>query len=178
MRKKRPAVFFDRDGVLNEDTGYVFEVNALKWIDGAREAVKAANDAGYLVFVVTNQSGVARGLYEETQVEALHRWMAAELTKVGARVDAFEYCPYHPNAVVERYRRSSYRRKPAPGMINDLVARFAVDIDRSILIGDKSTDLEAASAAGIQSYLYTSGNLAQFLIPLLENGEDQAEPGH
>lgn len=104
--------------------------------------------------------------------------MAAELAKVGARVDAFEYCPYHPNAVIERYRRPSYRRKPAPGMINDLVARFAVDIDRSILIGDKPTDLEAASAAGVQSYLYTSGNLVQFLMPLLESGEDQVELGH
>ena len=73
---KRPAVFFDRDGVLNEDSGYVFEASKLRWIDGAREAVKAANDAGYVVFVITNQSGAARGLYEECHIEALHKWMA------------------------------------------------------------------------------------------------------
>ena len=78
---RRPAVFFDRDGVLNEDSGYVFEISKLRWIDGAREAVKAANDAECFVFVVTNQSGVARGLYEETHIEALHRWMADDLAK-------------------------------------------------------------------------------------------------
>jgi D-glycero-D-manno-heptose 1,7-bisphosphate phosphatase len=164
---KRPAVFFDRDGVLNEDSGYVFEISKLRWIDGAREAVKIANDARYFVFVVTNQSGVARGLYEETHVEALHKWMADDLASIGAHIDAFEYCPYHPDAAIERYRQISLRRKPAPGMINDLLARFSVDVGRSILIGDKSTDLEAARAAGIHGCLYSSGNLAQFLRPLL-----------
>src|SRR2546428_4774390 len=86
--RKRPAVFFDRDGVLNEDSGYVFEISKLRWIDGAREAVKIANDAGYFVFVVTNQSGVARGLYQESEVEALHNWMADDLASVGAHIDA------------------------------------------------------------------------------------------
>src|SRR5262245_25580738 len=146
-KMKRPAIFFDRDGVLNEDSGYVFEISQLKWIDGAREAVKFANGAGYLVFVVSNQSGVARGYYEEAHVEALHRWMEEELAKIGAHIDAFEYCPYHPEAVVERYRLVSPRRKPAPGMITELLERFPVDVGRSILIGDKPTDLEAAQAA-------------------------------
>lgn len=165
---KRPAVFFDRDGVLNEDSGYVFEISKLRWLDGAREAIKAANDAGYFVFVVTNQSGVARGLYKETHVEALHRRMTDDLAKIGAHIDAFEYCPYHPDAMIERYRQVSLRRKPAPGMINDLLERFPVDISRSILIGDKPSDLEAARAAGIQAWLYSSGNLAEFLEPLLD----------
>lgn len=163
----RPAIFFDRDGVLNEDSGYVFEISKLSWIDGAREAVKAANDAGYFVFVITNQSGVARGMYDETQVEALHKWMADDLAKIGAHVDAFEYCPYHPEAVTERYRRVSYRRKPAPGMIIDLLQRFPVDLTRSILVGDKPTDLEAARAAGVKGYLFSGGHLAQFLKTLL-----------
>jgi D-glycero-D-manno-heptose 1,7-bisphosphate phosphatase len=167
MQRKRPAVFFDRDGVLNEDSGYVFEIDKLRWIDGAREAVKAANDAGYFVFVITNQSGVAKGLYEEAHVDALHKWMADDLAKIGAYIDAFEYCPYHPEAVIERYRQISLRRKPAPGMINDLLERFPVDVGRSILIGDKPTDIEAARAAGIQGCLYSSGNLSQFLRPLL-----------
>jgi D-glycero-D-manno-heptose 1,7-bisphosphate phosphatase len=164
---KRPAVFFDRDGVLNEDTGYVFEIAKLTWVQGAREAVKAVNDAGYFAFVVTNQSGVARGLYQESHVEALHHYMADELAKIGAHVDAFEYCPFHPDASIERYRRASYRRKPAPGMINDLLQRFPVDVGRSILIGDKVTDLEAARAAGVQGYLYSTGDLADFVCPLL-----------
>jgi D-glycero-D-manno-heptose 1,7-bisphosphate phosphatase len=167
MEMKRPAVFFDRDGVLNEDRGYVFEINKLRWMDGAREAVKAANDADCFVFVITNQSGIARGLYEESHVEALHKWMRDDLSKIGAHIDAFEYCPFHPDALIERYRQVSYRRKPAPGMINDLLARFPVDVNRSILVGDKPTDLEAAQAAGIQGYLYSSGDLAQFLKPFL-----------
>ena len=157
---KRPAIFFDRDGVLNEDDGYVYETTKLKWIDGAREAVKAANDAGYLVFVVTNQSGVARGFFEEQHVQALHAWMAADLARIGARI---EYCPYHPDAVIERYRKASPRRKPAPGMITDLIERFPVDLSRSILIGDKTSDLEAARAAGIQGILFSGGNLAQLV---------------
>jgi D-glycero-D-manno-heptose 1,7-bisphosphate phosphatase len=171
---KRPAVFFDRDGVLNEDRGYVFEISKLRWIDGAREAVKAANDADCFVFVVTNQSGVARGLYEESHVETLHRWMADDLAKIGAHIDAFEYCPFHPDALIERYRQASHRRKPAPGMIKDLLERFPVDISRSILIGDKPTDLEAARAAGVRGYLYSSGHLAQFLKPLLPLNKSKA----
>src|SRR5215475_11375174 len=151
---KKPAVFFDRDGVLNEDTGYLFKSEALRWIEGAREAVKAVNDAEFLAFVVTNQSGVARGLYEEEHVLALHQWMADELTKVGARIDAFEYCPYHPEGEVDHYRRASNRRKPAPGMIIDLIDRFQVDRERSMLIGDKPSDLEAARAAGIAGHLF------------------------
>ena len=168
---KKPAVFFDRDGVLNEDNGYVFEISQLKWIDGAREAIKVANRAGYFVFVVTNQSGIARGFYEETHVEALHRWMEDDLAKIDAHIDAFEYCPYHPEAVVERYRQVSPRRKPAPGMIHDLLERFPVDVSRSILIGDKPTDLEAAQAAGIKGYLFRGHDLVHFLRSILALNE-------
>ncbi|MET4346998.1 D-glycero-D-manno-heptose 1,7-bisphosphate phosphatase [Bradyrhizobium sp. RT9b] len=163
----RPAVFFDRDGVLNEDSGYVFEIGKLKWIDGAAKAVKAVNDAGYFAFIVTNQSGVARGLYDESHVAALHNWMAGELVKLGAYIDAFEYCPYHPEAVVEQYRQTSPRRKPAPGMITDLLERYPVDVSRSLLIGDKSSDLEAAAAAGVRGFLFQGGNLETFVRELL-----------
>jgi D-glycero-D-manno-heptose 1,7-bisphosphate phosphatase len=170
---KRPAVFFDRDGVLNEDNGYVFEISKLRWINGARQAVKAANDAECFVFVITNQSGVARGLYKESDIEALHKWMTDDLAAIGAHIDAFEYCPYHPEAIIEQYRQASRRRKPAPGMINDLLERFPVDVSRSILVGDKPTDLEAAQAAGVQGYLYSSGDLAQFLKPLLPQNKNK-----
>jgi len=164
---KRAAVFLDRDGVLNEDTGYVVDPHKLKWIEGAREAVKAINEAGYFAFVVTNQSGVARGLYEESDVQALHTWMADDLATIGARIDDFEYCPDHPEAVVERYRRVNSRRKPGPGMINDLVARHNVDVGGSILIGDRDIDVEAARAAGIKGYLFPGGNLLTFVRSIL-----------
>jgi D-glycero-D-manno-heptose 1,7-bisphosphate phosphatase len=160
---RRPAVFFDRDGVLNHDSGYTFETHKLKWIDGAREAVKAVNDAGCFAFVVTNQSGVARGLYEESHVQRLHRWMADEMAAIGAHIDAFEYCPDHPDGTIERYRRVSPRRKPAPGMITDLFGRFHVDADHSVLIGDKASDLEAAHAAGLKGHLFSGGSLEAFV---------------
>jgi D,D-heptose 1,7-bisphosphate phosphatase len=160
---RRPAVFFDRDGVLNHDTGYTFEAGKLQWIEGAREAVKAVNDAGYFAFVVTNQSGVARGFYEESHVHALHRWMADEMATIGAHIDAFEYCPDHPDGTLERYSRVSIRRKPGPGMITDLLGRFSVNPDDSILIGDKPSDLEAARAAGLQGHLFSGGNLEAFV---------------
>jgi D,D-heptose 1,7-bisphosphate phosphatase len=160
---RRPAVFFDRDGVLNHDSGYTFEASKLQWIDGAREAVKAANDAGYFAFVVTNQSGVARGLYQESHVQALHRWMADDMATIGAHIDAFEYCPDHPDGTIERYRRASDRRKPAPGMITDLLSRFPVNANDSFLIGDKPSDLEAAGAAGLKGHFFSGGNLEAFL---------------
>jgi len=160
---RRPAVFFDRDGVLNHDSGYTFEAGKLQWIEGAREAVKAVNDAGCFAFVVTNQSGVARGFYEESHVHALHRWMADEMAAIGAHIDAFEYCPDHPDGTVERYRRVNDRRKPGAGMITDLLARFPVNADKSLLVGDNPSDLEAARAAGLQGHLFSGGNLEAFV---------------
>jgi D-glycero-D-manno-heptose 1,7-bisphosphate phosphatase len=102
--------------------------------------------------------------------------MGDDLASIGAYVDAFEYCPFHPEATIESYRQVSPRRKPAPGMINELVERFPVDVSRSILIGDKPTDLEAAQAAGIKGYLFSGKNLTHFLksilAPLNENMRD------
>ncbi|TPQ35500.1 D,D-heptose 1,7-bisphosphate phosphatase [Bradyrhizobium guangdongense] len=166
----RPAVFFDRDGVLNRDVGFLFEASKFEWMDGAREAVRLVNEAGYFAFVVTNQSGVARGFYEESDVQALHRWMADELDAVGAHIDAFEYCPDHPEAPIARYRRDTDRRKPGPGMITDLMKRFPVAADRSFLIGDQERDLEAARAAGIRALLFRDGNLATFVREALKLG--------
>jgi D-glycero-D-manno-heptose 1,7-bisphosphate phosphatase len=166
----RPAIFFDRDGVLNVDSDYLFEIDKFVWIDGAIEAVKAVNDAGYFAFVITNQSGVARGFYEETDVQILHDWMANQLAARGARIDSFEYCPFHPDGLVERYRRVSDRRKPQPGMITDLLKKFPVDASRSFVVGDRPSDIEAARAAGLPGYLFAGGNLRDFILPLLANG--------
>lgn len=165
----RPAVFFDRDGVLNEDIGYLYERAKFRWMSGAREAVKAVNDAQYLAFVVTNQSGVARGLYKEADVRALHSWMAEELSEIGAHIDAFEYCPHHPDAIVKLYRTSCTCRKPGPGMITNIMERFQVDPIRSFLIGDKLTDVEAATRAGIRSYLFEGPDLEHFVKSRLHN---------
>ncbi|MBW7974503.1 HAD family hydrolase [Bradyrhizobium sp. BR 10289] len=163
----RPAVFFDRDGVLNEDDGYVFEPNALRWVSGAREAVRAVNDAGYFAFVVTNQSGVARGFYEERDVLTLHDWMASDLASVGARIDAFDYCPHHPNGLIAKYSVACTCRKPQPGMIKRLLERFHANASCSFMVGDKQSDLDAARAAGVAGYLFDGSNLEAFIAPLL-----------
>lgn len=164
---RRPAVFFDRDGVLNEDDGYVFDPDKIRWVAGAQQAVKAVNDAGYFAFVVTNQSGVARGFYEEKHVRNLHEWMSRELAIAGAHIDAFEFCPHHPEALIERYRVHCNCRKPQPGMISALFERYSVDIDASFMIGDQQSDLVAAQAAGIAAYLFNGSNLHTFVAPLL-----------
>ncbi|HJR55980.1 MAG TPA: HAD-IIIA family hydrolase [Rhizomicrobium sp.] len=169
MRRRvtRPAVFFDRDGVLNEEINYLHRAEDVRWMPGAREAVRAANDAGCFVFVVTNQAGVAKGRYPESAVTVLHDWMARELAAVGAHVDAFEYCPHHVDGVVAAYARPCRRRKPEPGMIEDLLRDWPVDKAASLLVGDKDSDIEAAQAAGIPGHLYDGGNLQALVTKFL-----------
>ena len=164
MSTPRPALFLDRDGVLNEDPGYVHRWEDFRWIPGAREAVAAFNQAGWWVFVVTNQSGVGRGYYAEDDVIALHAKMAESLAEVEARIDAFYYCPHHPDAQVELYRHPDPPdRKPNPGMILRALAEWPVDLSRAIMVGDKDSDLEAAARAGVRALHFTGGDLADFL---------------
>ena len=168
----RPAVFLDRDGVLNHDEGYTHRPEQLRWIDGAREAVRAINQAGWLAFVITNQSGVARGLYRLEDVARFHAHMATELAVAGARIDEFVCSPYHPDGCVAEYCLDHPTRKPAPGMILDLAARWKVDMARSLVIGDQPTDLAAAAAAGLPGYLFPGGRLDMFVTALLTRRTD------
>lgn len=163
---RRPAVFFDRDGTLNEDRGYVSRPADFAWTEGAPDAVRLLNDRGYLVFVVTNQSGVARGLHEEGDVKRLHGWMNGELRRRGAHIDAFRYCPHHPDAEQADYRTDCNCRKPGPGMIRDLLHSWPVDAERSLLVGDQPRDLEAARRAGIRGKRYRGGSLCELVDPL------------
>lgn len=149
----RRAVFFDRDGVLNVDKGYVHKTEDFVWLDTAVEAIRLLNQHGVLVFVVTNQAGVARGFYGEDDVRRLHAHIQSELARNGARIDDFRYCPHHPDAVIEAYRSDCAWRKPRDGMIRDLLRQWRVDPGASRLFGDKSSDVEAGMSAGVRSML-------------------------
>lgn len=155
----RPAAFFDRDGVLNKDTGYPHRPDQIVWLPGVVPAICHLNDAGYLVFVVTNQAGVAHGYYNEDAVRSLHAWMDQQLQHQGARVDDWRYCPHHPHALVGPYRQACECRKPRPGMILDLARSWPIDMQRSFLIGDRATDIEAAHAAGLPGHLTDGDSL-------------------
>lgn len=162
--QKRPALFLDRDGVLNEDRGYVHAWKDFDWIAGAKDTVAAFNRAGWLVVVVTNQSGIGRGYYEEADMHALHAQMQDELKAIGAHIDAFYFAPQHPKAKVERYLHPDPPdRKPNPGMILRALADLPIDREASILVGDKPSDLEAAERAGVRAALFKGGDLRAFL---------------
>ena len=158
----RPGAFFDRDGVLNVDTGYTHRCDDLQLIAGAAAAVRLFNDAGWWVFVVSNQSGIARGYYDAAAVDAFHAALGTALAREGARIDAFYYCPHHPEGSVAAYARVCDCRKPQPGLIRQAIAEWPTDISHSILIGDRSTDMEAAGAAGLRGLLFPGGNLVDF----------------
>ena len=163
-----PALFLDRDGTLNRDHGYVGTLDRWEWVDGAREAIAAATAAGWRVFVVTNQSGVARGFYDEAAVAALHAAMVAQAREAGGIVDDIRYCPFLEDAAVARYRRASDWRKPRPGMILDLIAKWRLDPARCVMVGDQQSDMAAAAAAGIAGRLFDGGNLLRTVLPLLQ----------
>ena len=158
----RPAAFLDRDGVINVDHGYVFEPARLEFTPTAIEGIRLLNEASYPVLVVTNQSGVARGMYGVAEVEAFHAHLNAALMQAGARVDAFYYCPYHPEGTVAEFAIEHEDRKPGPGMIRRAMREWDVRAEGSFLIGDKESDLDAAAAAGIAGYLIKTnvGDLA------------------
>lgn len=150
------AVFLDRDGTINQEKDYLYRVEDFEFVPGAPEAIRLLNDAGVLVVVVTNQSGVARGYYTEEDVESLHRHIARELEVFGARVDAWLYCPHHPDGKGS-YSLPCRCRKPLPGMLLDAARRLDIDLESSVMIGDKRADIEAATAAGCRPILVRSG---------------------
>lgn len=161
--KRRPAVFFDRDGVLNVNYGYVHRPGDFEWMPGACEAVKWCNDHGYLVVVITNQSGIARGFFTEERFLGFMKWVNEELRRIGAHIDAVYHCPHHPSEGGGPLTCDCECRKPAPGMILRAINEMEIRPEGSFMVGDSPKDVEAAHRSGIPGFLYEGDDLATFV---------------
>jgi D,D-heptose 1,7-bisphosphate phosphatase len=165
---RRKALFLDRDGVLNVDHGYVGSRDRFEWVDGARDAIRHATEAGWHVFIVTNQAGVARGHFDEAAIHDLLDWIGDQAREAGGTIDDARYCPYHPDGTVEAYRQVHPWRKPLPGMLLDLIQMWELDPGKAVMVGDQDSDMQAAEAAGVAGYLFRGGNLLSFIRPILD----------
>jgi len=154
---RRPAVFLDRDGTLIEERGYLSRLEAIALFPWSVDAVRLLNRAGLVVVVLTNQSGVARGYFDEAFVRETHRVLAGRIAEGGGRIDAFYYCPHYPEGKVERYRQVCECRKPKPGMLVRAAADLSLDLSRSFSVGDRWSDVEAGLAAGARGVLVRTG---------------------
>ena len=144
------AVFLDRDGVINVDHGYVSSWEQFEFLPGAPEALRALQDAGYLLIIVSNQSGIGRGYYSEGDLETLNQAIAEHLGgTLGVTFSGFYHCPHHPTEAAGEFRQQCDCRKPAPGMIQQAVFDHGIDVKTSLLVGDKDSDIEAGRAAGV-----------------------------
>lgn len=156
---KNKALFLDRDGVINIDTGYVWQASAFVFVEGIFELCLAAQSKGYLLIVVTNQAGIGRGYYTEEDFWQLTRHMQAEFARRGITIHAVYFSPYHPEHGIGHYKKLTNCRKPGPGLILQAAKDHAIDLGASILIGDRITDIMAGCAAGVgKNYLYLTHN--------------------
>jgi D-glycero-D-manno-heptose 1,7-bisphosphate phosphatase len=157
------ALFLDRDGVINHDTHFASCKDNFKFIDGIFDLCRTAKQLSYHIFVVTNQSGIGRGYYSEEDFWSLTKWMCQRFESERAAITEVFYCPYHPEFGVGQYKNDSFDRKPNPGMFLRAGKKYQLDLSRSIMVGDKATDMEAAKNAGIGiRYHYLANNRAKF----------------
>ena len=165
-KKKKDIAFIDRDGVLNSkkiNKGYIGKISHFRWINGAKKTIKLFNQKGYKVVVVTNQSGVARGYFQISQIKKLHLYMSKQLKLFGAKIDAFYFCPFHIDGVIKKYKKKSNLRKPNNGMFKIAQKRWKINKKNSFMIGDQISDMDFAKKSGIKGFHYKKGNLFEFV---------------
>ena len=167
MKKLNKAVFLDRDGVINKNSGYVTHIHDFIWLKNVKLAIKLLNKKKFKVIVITNQSGVARGLYTEKDVVKLHSWINKELKKGGAKIDDFFYCPYHPLGKIKKYKKNSFLRKPLPGMILKAKKKHNINLKNSFMIGDQKSDEICAKKVKV-NFFYKKNNLLKDIKIILK----------
>jgi D-glycero-D-manno-heptose 1,7-bisphosphate phosphatase len=158
------ALFLDRDGVINHDAGYTSSAEIFRFIDGIFDLCRAARQSGYLLIVVTNQAGIGRGYYSEEDFWALTEWMCDRFKAEGASIADVFFCPFHPEHGVGAYKNDSFDRKPNPGMLLRAAEKHGIDMKRSIMIGDKNSDMQAASRAGVGVRCHYLANSAVAIV--------------
>ena len=161
--KYNKAAFLDRDGTLNEDTGYLHKIKDFKWIKGAVNALRTLKKNNFLIIVITNQSGVSRGFYSENDIKKLHKWMNQQLFKYNLKIDDFFFATDKPNDNINS------RRKPSPAMLNEAVKKYNLDKDKCFMIGDKESDVEAAKNAQIKGFLFKESDLSVKISKILKD---------
>ncbi len=166
---KQRAVFLDRDGTINQEKDYLFRPEEFEFIPGVPQAIRLLNERGFQVVVVTNQSGIGRGYYDEAAMHLLHRHIDAELASMGAAIDAYYFCPHHPELATGKYRCECSCRKPLDGMLRQAAEDLSIDLAGSYIVGDKLIDVEAGLAAGCRPLLVLTGYGAKY-APLLPAG--------
>jgi D-glycero-D-manno-heptose 1,7-bisphosphate phosphatase len=171
--KKNTAVFLDRDGTLNEEVGYLDRLEKLKLYDNAAEAIRCINEIGMKTVVITNQSGVARGYFTEEFVKAVHRQIQDLLNRRGAFIDAFYYCPHHPEAAIKKYQQTCSCRKPEPGMLITAAHDLDIDLERSYTVGDMIKDIQVAGRVGAKGILVKTGYGMNVLDEVLQETPDE-----
>jgi D-glycero-D-manno-heptose 1,7-bisphosphate phosphatase len=165
---KRPAIFIDRDGTINEQMGYINHLSRFHILPGVPEAIRLLNENNFLVIIVSNQSGIARGYFSLELLEQIHTYMKDSLKKSGAEIDAIFFCPHYPRSKLKEYAIECDCRKPKTGMIKQAMARFDIDLEQSYMIGDHFTDLEFADNSGLKSIMVKTGyglGEVDFILP-------------
>ena len=175
---KHKALFLDRDGVINDEVGFLQRPEDVRFVDGIFSLCRTAQSLGYKLVIVTNQSGIARGFFTAQTFEALMEWMRLEFAREGVVLDAVYHCPYHPELGIGPYKREHEDRKPSPGMLLRAERELGINLGESVMVGDRCTDVQAANAAGLsEAFLIGAGEAGTCVgrhVPIQSLGEAEA----